>query len=113
MNKAYIYFNDKNLGKDYSGEGPYVLVFEEQAIASHYCSNRSFANHDLTVWKLEKINEYNIDEIYSNENLVWKRESKEINDKTQTEFEVANDCEVVPTASNVPSVPLTINVLPL
>lgn len=91
MNKAYIYFNDKNLGKDYSGEGPYVLVFEEQAIASHYCSNRSFANHDLTVWKLEKINEYNIDEIYSNENLVWKRESKEINDKTQTEFEVAND----------------------
>ena len=46
--KAYIYFNIiGNL--DYDGEGPYVLVTEEdKCIGSHYCSSRFFANHDLT-----------------------------------------------------------------
>ena len=52
MNKAYIYFNDKN-NKEYSGEGGYVLVFDDKVIGNHFCSNRSFANHDLTIWRIE------------------------------------------------------------
>ena len=54
MNKAYIYFNDKN-NKEYSGEGGYVLVFDDNVIGNHFCSNRSFANHDLTIWKIEEL----------------------------------------------------------
>ena len=90
MNKAYIYFNEKN-NESYCGEGSYVLVFEDEAIASHFCSNRSFANHDLTVWKLEALEKYNIDEVISNGVVVWKKDNKEVNEKTQVEFEVAND----------------------
>ena len=90
MKKAYIYFNETNK-KNFSGEGLYVLVFEDEVIASHLCSNRSFANHDLTVWKLEALQKYNIDEVISNDVIVWKKESEEINNKTQAEFELAND----------------------
>lgn len=90
MNKAYIYFNDTDI-KNFSGEGPYVLVFKDEVIASHFCSNRSFANHDLTVWKLEALEKYNIDEVISNDVVVWKKENEEINNRTQAEFEVAND----------------------
>lgn len=90
MKKSYIYFNETNK-KDFSGEGPYVLVFDDEVIASHFCSNRSFANHDLTVWELEALRKYNIDEVISNDVVVWKKESEEINNKTQAEFELAND----------------------
>lgn len=90
MNKAYIYFNDKDI-KDFSGEGPYVLMFNDEVIANHFCSNRSFANHDLTVWKLEVLEKYKIDEVISNGVIVWKKENEKINNKTQAEFEVAND----------------------
>lgn len=90
MNKAYVYFDDKNMN-NFSGEGPYVLVFNDEVIASHFCSNRSFANHDLTVWKLEALEKYKIDEVISNSVVVWEKENEEINNKTQAEFEVAND----------------------
>lgn len=90
MKKAYIFFNETNK-KNFSGEGLYVLVFEDEVIASHFCSNRSFANHDLTVWKLEALQKYNIDEVISNDVVVWKKENEEINNKTQAEFELAND----------------------
>lgn len=90
MNKAYIFFNDEN-NKDYNGEGPYVLVFNDKVIASHYCSNRSFANHDLTVWKLEQLEQNDIKEVYSNDRLVWKKRAEEINKITQAEFEIAED----------------------
>lgn len=90
MNTAYIYFNDKD-NKEYNGEGPYVLVYNDEVIASHFCSNRWFAHHDLTVWKLEQLDKYNIDQVISNGNVVWERDNKDVNDKTQAEFEVAND----------------------
>ena len=90
MNKAYIYFDGEDLN-NLNGEGPYVLFFNDEPIASHYCSNRSFANHDLTVWKLEALEKYNIDEVISNGVVVWKKENEEINNKTQSEFEIAND----------------------
>lgn len=74
--KAYIYFNSKSKGLDYNGEGPYVLVTEEnKCIGSHYCSSRDFANHDLTEWRLEELQENNISEVYSNEKLVWKNQA--------------------------------------
>ena len=90
MNKAYIKYFDKNL-EDYCGDGGYILVFNDKVIGQHYCSNRSFANHDLTIWRLEELKENNIDEVISNGVVVWKKDSKEINEKTQSEFEVAND----------------------
>lgn len=90
MNKAYIYFNEEEL-TNYSGEGLYVLVFNDKVIASHYCSNRSFANHDLTVWKLEALEKYNIDEVISNGSVVWKKDDEEVNKETQNQFKLAND----------------------
>lgn len=71
--KAYIYFNIKGY-LDYDGEGLYVLVTEDgKCIGDHYCSSRNFANHDLTVWRLEELKENNISEVYSNGKLVWQK----------------------------------------
>lgn len=72
MNKAYIYFNNKDI-KEFSGEGTYVLMFNDEIIANHFCSNRNFANYDLTVWKLELLEKYKIDEVISNDVVVWKK----------------------------------------
>lgn len=90
MNRAYIKYDDKNL-ENYSGEGGYILVFNDEIIGSHYCSNRSFANHDLTIWRLEELEKYNIDEVISNDIVVWKRDNEEINKNTQSQFKLAND----------------------
>ena len=90
MSKAYIYFNNKD-NKEYNGEGLYVLMFEDKVIGSHFCSNRSFANHDLTIWRLEELNKYEIDEVISNNEIVWSRTNEQINKETDLEFKVAND----------------------
>lgn len=90
MNKAYIYFNDVN-NNDFGGEGCYVLLFNGDVIASHFCSNRNFANHDLTVWRLEILEKYKIDEVISNGEVVWKRQDEEVNKKTQKQFVNANN----------------------
>ena len=89
MNKAYIYFNDKN-NKEYSGEGGYVLVFDDNVIGNHFCSNRSFANHDLTIWKIEELEKNNIDEVISNGEVVWSKKDLNVNEKTNDNFEMAN-----------------------
>lgn len=74
--KAFIYFNAplrSKQPKDYSGEGGYVLVTEDnKCIGRHYCSSRSFANRDLTVTedRIKALQENNISEVYSNGNLV-------------------------------------------
>ena len=71
--KSYIYFNIEGF-LDYDGEGPYVLVTEEdKCIGSHYCSSRFYANHDLTTWRLKELKENNISEVYSNGKLVWQK----------------------------------------
>lgn len=90
MNKAYIVFNSITDAR-YSGEGSYVLIFNGEVIGKHFCSNRAFANHDLTVWRIEELDKYEIDEVYSNDELVWKRNDEETNKQTQGRFEVAND----------------------
>ena len=89
MNKAYIYFNDKN-NKEDSGEGGYVLVFDDNVIGNHFCSNRSFANHDLTIWKIEELEKNNIDEVISNGEVVWSKKDLNVNEKTNDNFEMAN-----------------------
>lgn len=89
MNKAYIYFNDKN-NKEYSGEGGYVLVFDDKVIGNHFCSNRSFANHDLTIWRIEELEKNNIDEVISNGEVVWSKKDLNVNEKTNDNFEMAN-----------------------
>lgn len=46
--KAYV-VHDSPLGTDYWGEGMYTLITEkEEIIHKRWCSNRAFANHDLT-----------------------------------------------------------------
>ena len=67
-----------------------MLILNDEVIASHYCSNRNFANHDLTAWRLEELEKNNIDEVASNGEIVWTKQSQEINKKTQREFNKAN-----------------------
>src|SRR5574344_438597 len=90
MNIAYIQCRNEELGKDYCGEAPYALIFNDEIIGNHYCSNRNFANHDLTVWKLEALEKYNIDKVLSNEKEVWSKISEEINEDTNINFQSAN-----------------------
>ena len=89
MNKAYIFFNDKE-NKEYSGEGPYVLIFEDKVIGNHFCSNRSFANHDLTIWQKEILDEFKIDEVISNDVVFWSRNDEKVNKITNDNFEIEN-----------------------
>lgn len=87
MKIAYIYGKEN---KDYCSEGAYELVFNDEVIGNHYCSNRSFANHDLTVWRLEELNKYEIDKVVSNGEVVWKRDNVKINNETNSKFKLAN-----------------------
>lgn len=69
--KAYIVHNSP-LGTDYWNEGKYSLVTEKEVIvAEKWCSNRAFANHDLTVWQADKLKEHGITDVWSNGVLVW------------------------------------------
>lgn len=68
--KAYILCNSP-LGSDYSGEGEYLLATEEKTIYSRWCSNRGFANGDLTRSIEHMLKENGITEVYSNGMLVW------------------------------------------
>ena len=75
--KAYIYFNSKSEGLDYNGEGQYVLVTEDdKCIGSHYCSSRCFANHDLTEWRLEELQENNNYFFRKNYRRIWLFQKK-------------------------------------
>lgn len=93
--KAFIYFNASLRGKqpkDYSGEGGYVLVTEDnKCIGRHYCSSRSFANSDLTVTedRIKALQENSISEVYSNGNLVWKDDK--ITDAAEADFHQAKE----------------------
>ena len=90
MEKAEIIYLGKNADKDYCGEGAYGLEFNGSIIGTHFCSNRDFANHDLTIWQMENLNNFNVDTVYSNGVIVWQRNNEEINKITQDKFVVAN-----------------------
>ena len=69
--KAYILCNSP-LGSDYSGKAEYYLATEEKTIYSRWwCSNRGFANGDLTRSVEHMLKENGITEVYSNGMLVW------------------------------------------
>ena len=93
MDNAYIYFDgyidgysEGYFGKDYSGEGPYVLVFNGEVIANHFCSSRSWAEHDLVYRsdRQELLAELNINKVISNGRIVWDKViSNESNERTK------------------------------
>lgn len=70
---ADIIFNSRSKGKEYCGEGEYVLVLREndQCIGGHFCSNRNWAIHDFGTMHLDEIEKHNVTEIYSLGKLVW------------------------------------------
>ena len=80
--KAFINFKHslfiKNPGKDYSGEGLYVLVDENgKEISNHFCSSRGFAEGDLTSAfqsQLELLKSKGITEVYSNGKCVYSED---------------------------------------
>lgn len=86
--KAYIVHNSP-LGTDHWNEGKYSLVTEKEVIvAEKWCSNRAFANHDLTVWYEDKLKEHGVTEVYSNGVVVWK--DGKITDGADKAFRSAN-----------------------
>ena len=76
MNKANIYFRGLGFSSSYSGEGPYYLEFNGKSIGSHFCSSRGWAEQDLILGSSRQavLEEYDIDEVYSNGRLVWSKE---------------------------------------
>ena len=69
--KAYI-VHDSPLGIDYWGEGMYALITEkEQVIFKRWCTNRAFANHDLTKGIENMLREHGVTDVWSNGVLVW------------------------------------------
>jgi len=69
--------------------GKYDLVLEDgTVIGSHGCSNRDFANHDLTEWKLKELEENQVDVVISGERAVWSKGGD--NSETMKEFYRAN-----------------------
>lgn len=86
--KAYI-IHQSELGTDYWGEGMYALITEkEETIYNRWCSNRAFANHDLTVWQADKLKEHGVTEVYSSGVVVWK--DGKITDGADKAFRSAN-----------------------
>ena len=80
--KAYIYFDTsyyqhRDKSKDYSGEGPYILVDESgKVLGQHYCSSRGWAERDLTIgWedRIQALYDHGITEVWSNDKLVWSQ----------------------------------------
>jgi hypothetical protein len=77
------------IDKNYCGVvGCYLLVLNDNVIAQHGCSNRNFANHDLTEWKLKELEENKVDVVMSNGKVVWSRDGD--NSETIKEFYKAN-----------------------
>jgi hypothetical protein len=87
--KAYILYYNSPLGTDYWTEGKYSLITEkEEIIAERWCSNRAFANHDLTVWYEDKLKEHGVTEVFSNGVVVWQ--NGKITDGAERAFRSAN-----------------------
>lgn len=86
--KAYI-LCDSPLGSDYSGEAAYFLAAEdERTIYKRWCSNRGFANSDLTRSVEHMLKENGITAVYSNGVVVWQ--NGKIADGADKAFRSAN-----------------------
>lgn len=101
MKKAFIIYCDtESKERTFSGEGRYMLVDENDnpyygvdgEVCDHYCSSRGFANYDLTRNHGSDldIEKNGITEVYSNGELVWKKDNDLVNETTEKEFDVCN-----------------------
>ena len=69
--RAYIYYGATKDNGD-SGAGTYSLVTEDKrTLFYRWCTNRAFANHDLTVGVESVLKENDVTEVYSNGVIVW------------------------------------------
>lgn len=87
--KAYIINETNSYSERHSGAGPYSLRNEQGRILyQRWCTNRAFANFDLTSGNPKALEENGITEVYSNDELVWK--DGEATTKTMQDFRAAN-----------------------
>lgn len=86
--KAYI-VHKSPLGTDYWNEGMYSLITEnEKIIYERWCSNRAFANSDLTRGVQKMLEEHGVTEVFSNGVVVWQ--NGKITDGADKAFRSAN-----------------------
>lgn len=86
--KAYIVHNSP-LGTDHWGEGRYSLITEnEKIIYERWCSNRAFANSDLTRGIQKILEDSGVTEVFSNGVVVWQ--NGKITDGADKAFRSAN-----------------------
>ena len=86
--KAYI-IHQSELGTDYWGEGMYALITEnEEVIYKRWCTNRAFANHDLTIGIESMLKDNDVTEVYSNGVVVWS--DGQMTEDANADFRSAN-----------------------
>lgn len=70
--KAYIVNTTGPRTGQQSGDGRYALKAESgRTLYQRWCSNRAFANFDLTTGNPKILHDQGITEVYSNGKLVW------------------------------------------
>lgn len=86
MKIAYILCNGSS---SFDEAGNYELTLEDGTVIANYgCSNRSFANHDLTEWRIKELEENRIDIVMSGDKVVWTKNGD--NSETMKGFYKAN-----------------------
>lgn len=86
--KAYI-IHQSELGTGYWGEGMYALITEkEETIFKRWCTNRAFANHDLTKGVENMLREHGVTDVWSNGVLVWNEGV--LSEESESAFLAAN-----------------------
>lgn len=88
--KAYIIYKTDPSRESYNDEGIYALKAEDDTILYfRHCSNRAFANIDLTRGIQKTLQENGITEVQSNGVTVWK--DGEPTRQTVREFRAADE----------------------
>lgn len=59
--------------ENYCGAGYYLLTLDGNIIASHGCSNRDFANYDLTFGRIKELFNNKVDIVKSNDEIVYTK----------------------------------------
>lgn len=85
--KAYI-ICDSPLGSDYSGTARYIVATEDKNIYSRWCTNRAFANHDLTIGVESMLKDNDVTEVFSNGVIVWS--DGQMTEDANADFRSAN-----------------------
>lgn len=72
MNRAFIYY-DGPFPKDYCGDGPYILSINSKTEKKCKAATRNKANKDLVRLSKKSLDKFKIDEVLSNNKVVWSR----------------------------------------